>query len=535
MAPPTAFERKKEIKHQLAENDVLCGRGPGLCNYSGNLRFREFVEERKSRYVAAQKRKEKSEIAKEVLDLVHTSGGRFVKQKEDATDYSDEWYTVDEPVAIEKCKQALREHATKNNAPTIAKTRGVKRNEASANKTSFPYSLLYSTSDASTSVMESSPEAPISNEGGTEIRARECRRIGKRLMHGVGESSLMDSDWSNVGGTILADGVASAAAMAPPSVALPMPSPPTLPCHSRPPTLPVTNASASLPLTTASSVPSIIDPRLLLFQNAPFAVNQQSVITQAMLLNQVLQSLLENSSLNSDASVIPESTFNTNQEILQALMDSANVAAAASHQQFVANNSMYSLVRNFALMQSNEQQAVESQCNAVQPTGQLDDAMNIDEEDDRKVAAATGTATASEQRRLSDTSIDDELSAFLLSSLAISDRPVVTEEQEALELTMMSDSEKAELLSDMFGRMVEEIDGPSEKRPRLDLDRGFVQFLVNQMRIEIENIPEFKRCALMKAQMSMKCSRDEFSDARLEKFLRCEGMNVKVRRCSRIW
>ena len=96
-------------------------------------------------------------------------------------------------------------------------------------------------------------------------------------------------------------------------------------------------------------------------------------------------------------------------------------------------------------------------------------------------------------------------------------------------MNMMSDAEKADLLSDIFGRMLE-IDPPESKRQRVDLDKGFIVFLVNQMRIEIETIPESKKRAFMEAYASEKCSADEFSDARLERFLRCEGMNVKVQK-----
>jgi hypothetical protein len=46
------------------------------------------------------------------------------------------------------------------------------------------------------------------------------------------------------------------------------------------------------------------------------------------------------------------------------------------------------------------------------------------------------------------------------------------------------------------------------------------------MKCEIERIPAHRKNALIEAQA--KCSPDEFSDARLEKFLRCEGMNAQV-------
>jgi hypothetical protein len=59
------------------------------------------------------------------------------------------------------------------------------------------------------------------------------------------------------------------------------------------------------------------------------------------------------------------------------------------------------------------------------------------------------------------------------------------------------------------------------------LDHKTISFLVNQMRHELERIPKENKRALLEAQT--KCRVDEFSNARLERFLRCEGMNTKVR------
>jgi hypothetical protein len=53
-----------------------------------------------------------------------------------------------------------------------------------------------------------------------------------------------------------------------------------------------------------------------------------------------------------------------------------------------------------------------------------------------------------------------------------------------------------------------------------------VSFLLKQMRIEIERIPQEKKQALLEAQQKSRA--EEFSDGRLEQFLRFEGMNPKV-------
>jgi len=77
---------------------------------------------------------------------------------------------------------------------------------------------------------------------------------------------------------------------------------------------------------------------------------------------------------------------------------------------------------------------------------------------------------------------------------------------------------------DLFGKYCST---HQNKKARRDLSKDEVAFLVKQMRIEIERIPQAKKGALIKAQV--KCRAEEFSNARLERFLRCEGMDVKVR------
>jgi hypothetical protein len=64
------------------------------------------------------------------------------------------------------------------------------------------------------------------------------------------------------------------------------------------------------------------------------------------------------------------------------------------------------------------------------------------------------------------------------------------------------------------------------KRARRDLDPESIAFLIKRMRDEIEGIPKSKKRALLEAQEN--CGEEEFSDERLERFLRCEGMDAQV-------
>jgi hypothetical protein len=116
------------------------------------------------------------------------------------------------------------------------------------------------------------------------------------------------------------------------------------------------------------------------------------------------------------------------------------------------------------------------------------------------------------------------MSDVLLSSL-FQDLPRFTEEQEEIERATMTDEEKAAALSDLFGRSCT-VGIHKAKRAKLDLGKESIDFLVQHMRVELERIPLDEKRALVEAQT--KCGEDEFSDARLERFLRCEGMNAKV-------
>jgi hypothetical protein len=125
-----------------------------------------------------------------------------------------------------------------------------------------------------------------------------------------------------------------------------------------------------------------------------------------------------------------------------------------------------------------------------------------------------------------NTPTEEEVSEYLLSVLALSGRAKFTDEQEEAEKANMSDQEKAKVLCDLFGKYCSV--HHQDKRAKRDLGTTDIAFLVKQMRMEIEKIPVAEKEALVEAQQ--KCNRpEEFSDRRLEQFLRCEGMDVKVR------
>ena len=68
------------ITLSLNENDVLMGRGSPSSEYSGNLRFRQLVLDRRNEYLSCTTRQEKNQIANEIIQEVHNRGGRFLRR-----------------------------------------------------------------------------------------------------------------------------------------------------------------------------------------------------------------------------------------------------------------------------------------------------------------------------------------------------------------------------------------------------------------------------------------------------------------------
>lgn len=100
----------------LNPNDVLLGKGTGYYEYTGNKRFLALVEERKETYNSAPKNKTKNKLAKELLEHIHSLGGRFLKRRADNTNPArfvvedGVYYEVDEKTALDKIKQAFRQN-----------------------------------------------------------------------------------------------------------------------------------------------------------------------------------------------------------------------------------------------------------------------------------------------------------------------------------------------------------------------------------------------------------------------------------------
>ncbi|GAX19897.1 hypothetical protein FisN_1Lh636 [Fistulifera solaris] len=92
---------------EVTDDDVLLGRGGRSNHHAGNKRYLIEKEKIQPRYLAADK-EAKTGISQELVDIVETWGGRFLKLDEE----TDKWYRVKNIVARKKASQTLREMNT---------------------------------------------------------------------------------------------------------------------------------------------------------------------------------------------------------------------------------------------------------------------------------------------------------------------------------------------------------------------------------------------------------------------------------------
>ncbi len=95
----------------LTARDVLLGRGIKCNSLPGNRLFRKLVDEKKELYFQQGKNREaKNAISHQVMQTVHSYGGRFLEMTSiNPLKYEE----VDEARAIKKCSQRLRERGPK--------------------------------------------------------------------------------------------------------------------------------------------------------------------------------------------------------------------------------------------------------------------------------------------------------------------------------------------------------------------------------------------------------------------------------------
>ena len=497
MSLPPSFP-EKEVR-DLKPNDVLLGRGPQLSQFEGNLRFRMLVDEHKHLYTGTTNRKEKKRIAQGIRDIIKARGGRFLKQKDavGCEDEEDVWVLVeDEDVIAEKCKQALRE---KHTYAYCRDTDGVNGSFQTMIQADFQPSY---SSQAKPFPVGSSDSIPASTESSHLLQSPFHTDILSLSLQGASgreEGSLVQDRKNAMPYVFPMAGCSTTMPAALPSF------------DAATPVHPLNAPTLSAPVQPSGTLSSFLDPRLLLFRDTSVAFNQQ---LQSALLKQVLESQVQS---NIENGIGMTAVDQRKQLVLQELLHPANLSSMTS----ILQNSLVLDTNTVAAPLHNTSQD-EQDCCKPQDLCMDDSSWSDKMMDDKSTSGADDSSTEMKEQ---DPSAEGDLAAFLLASLAVTDRPVITNEQEAQEREGLTDEEKAAALADTFGKMCEP-DVPQRKRARRDLDPSSVAFLVRQMRCELERIPVDRKRALVEAQS--KCSASEFSDARLEKFLRCEGMNAKV-------
>jgi len=484
-------------------------------------------------------RTQKQRLGQEILDEIHRKGGRFLKQV-DPYFRSNTWFEVSEEVSLAKVKQALREHRNdgwwteesneKQDGGEVKKT-GVKAKGA----TSLPF--------PSEKRCTGAPSEPTVSDsfGNTNVSGSRCPVSGTRMGVTTKNSSpdttyIADSRMStsptaadNFGvvmgasvvtpsrPTVTEGGLSSSIMLSPILSPLWPPIPGEIAAGLSVPIL-----SPLVPSLPVGNVrPGTVDPRLLLFRDLSFGVQAQAVIPQPLqMIPRVQPSSFTVFSNSWDC------TGCMGHGLWQNVENTRKNTIVSSHQRQVDDNSIDTILQDFSRFRASATCAVD----AKQRHGNLGSTSTVPaellgRENERNPVRAGENKFASRATSSASIATEDDVAAFLLSSLTLVDRPVVTEEQEAMERAKLSIEEKAAILTDALG-MASARGIHRNKKARTDLDRRSTAFLVRLMKAEIEKIPIHERQALVEAQM--KCGISEFSDARLEQFLRCEGMNTKV-------
>jgi hypothetical protein len=99
-------------RNSFSPKDILCGKGRSAINHPGNESFLELVQANQHLYASLTK-KQKIALAHQIVDLVHRSGGSFMKRDAE----SKQWYDIGLEPSVEKVSVTLvtlrkRDHET---------------------------------------------------------------------------------------------------------------------------------------------------------------------------------------------------------------------------------------------------------------------------------------------------------------------------------------------------------------------------------------------------------------------------------------
>ena len=96
--------------------DVISGRGSGIQNHIGNIKYRELASSRKKEYADAKKH-DKLLISKEIVAQIRANGGRFLKESESDNLTTQLYVDIGDKKAWAKTSQTLRDQPRTDTTP----------------------------------------------------------------------------------------------------------------------------------------------------------------------------------------------------------------------------------------------------------------------------------------------------------------------------------------------------------------------------------------------------------------------------------
>lgn len=451
-------------------------------------RFRDLTDARKEEYLSYEHYSPKQRIADEIYECITSEGGRFLRlvntnKPMDSITEEGEWSVVPVKVAIEKIKQGLREKKRKKRqGPVIENAVSGGAGENNASSSPPPAKGKKRTLAQS--------ESERSEGHGDKLTAAHANRSPDTPSQGAILFPVVSSRTLPVG--LGSGGVAAA----------------SLPVMTSGPVL---TAQSTFPSTMPMTLPagymgaSVIDPRLLLFQPHPF-------VSYSQLLDQSIRSI---------GVAMAELEGQLSADMLSERLVSQYSIPIVTSSGEQCNSNLVSKER--VRTKHAKEPQIASRENHNDATGRRRERQMKVDSNKNGDCVETQENSFVQESQPSAPPPDDDVSEYLLSMLSLTGRSKFTEQEGAIERANLTDRERAESLADLFGQMCS-VDTP--KKPRIDLGQDSIDFLLKEMRSEIEMIPVVEKQAMIEA--FSKGRKAEFSDERLLKFLRCEGMNAKL-------
>lgn len=95
------------------ESDVLVGRGKGVQNSPGNIRYRHYILQYVPEYRRCKGKVDRDLVMRKIIHLVEASGGRFLRDRKPggAKTATSAWEVLSEEEIVNKVKQAVKDMA----------------------------------------------------------------------------------------------------------------------------------------------------------------------------------------------------------------------------------------------------------------------------------------------------------------------------------------------------------------------------------------------------------------------------------------